>query len=301
MLKVAIFISGRIMNYKKCLRPLIDHLKNQNKYDIKLFLSINSEKIYQDVLSTFSDVLGLYEFKPFFYEKDWIDNRLKNDRKYMGSYNQLSCFYNDLNNFHLIEKYENEKNMNFDVICKLRSDIVFKNIRQISFWKDNENEIILNNIILACTIKAFGISPPFLSDAICFGNKKSMKIYCDTYNTIKKNDIKYNGLYNLTFEPYLNEHIYDFPICGIPEFNKNRSQIPPYTKEEYLYKFINNSRNIKRKDFNWGYYIIRQNFDNTRDYRPGNKEIINNVEWLWKEKWTGLVHSDFINSECSNI
>ena len=40
-MKIAIFISGRLLGYKEYLIPLLENL-NQ-RYNIKLFLSINSE------------------------------------------------------------------------------------------------------------------------------------------------------------------------------------------------------------------------------------------------------------------
>ena len=42
MLNIALFISGRLTGYKNCLLPLLHYLKE--KYNIVLFLSINSDK-----------------------------------------------------------------------------------------------------------------------------------------------------------------------------------------------------------------------------------------------------------------
>lgn len=281
MINLAIFISGRISNYNQCLLPILQHLKNQNIYNIKLFLSINANYEEQNVKNDLHDVLACYYAQPFFYEDDWIENRLKHNRKYMGSYNQLSCFFNDLNNFQQIEKYEKYNNIEFDIICKLRSDIIFRNLNQVIFHKDDKDSLILNNINLACPISAYQLSPPFISDAICFGNKKSMKLYCNTYTYIKEKDIEYKGLYNRTFEPYLNESLYDFPIYGIPEYKIGiNSENPPYTREQYLDKFINNSKKFLRKDYNWEYRISSANTSNSQIYRPNDNEYINNELYM---------------------
>ena len=68
MINLAIFISGRIKFYDKCLLEIINFLKSQNKYNIKLFLSINSDQICNEVIHCFKNEIGYYEFKPFFYE-----------------------------------------------------------------------------------------------------------------------------------------------------------------------------------------------------------------------------------------
>tara|TARA_Y200000002_G_scaffold182699_1_gene150745 strand:+ start:12321 stop:13226 length:906 start_codon:yes stop_codon:yes gene_type:complete len=301
MINLAIFISGRLNNYNTCLLPILQHLRKQNLYNMKVFLSINANSKEQNVINDLDDMIGYYYAEPFFYQEDWIKNRLKHNRKYMGSYNQLSCFYNDLNNFKQIEKYEIDNNIKFDVICKMRSDIIFYNINQVVFHKDVPNKLILNNINLESTISAYGLSPPFISDAICFGNKKSMELYCNTYNYIKERDIEYNGLYNHTFEPYLNESLYNFPIYGVPLYRINNPKKPPYTKEEYLDKFVNNSRKFVRKDYNWKYKIHRGNTSNSQLYRPNDNEYINDELYIWKQPWTGLVHHKYINETTSFI
>ena len=297
MLNLAIFISGRIKHYDKCLLPVINYLKNQNKYNIKIFLSINNDKIITEVIECFKSDLAYYEFKPFFYQEVWIVNRLKHNRKYLGNYNQLSCFYNDLNNFNLIEKYENNNNIKFDIICKLRSDIIFQNLNCIVFHKDNENELILNNINLACQIKAFGISPPLMSDAICFGNKKSMKLYCNTYNFIQNMDIKLDGLYNRTFEPYLNESLYNYLFYGDGIMNL-LPDISPISKEEFIAIFNHKYNDINtkfiRKDYDWKYGILRMD-DKIKDYISTKEIIINNNKFIWKQQWGGLVHHEYVN------
>jgi len=302
MISVVIFISGRIANYKQCLLPIIMFLKK--KYKVTLFLSINSLYEDKDVINCFRDVIGYYEFKPFFYDESWIKNRLVNNKKYLGSYNQLSCFYNDLNNFNLIEKYEKDNNIKFDVICKMRSDITFRNLNEVTFHKDDENLLILNNINLWCPIKPFGICPPLISDAICFGNKKSMELYCNTYNYIKEKDIEYKGVYNFTFEPYLNESLYDTSLYGISYYTRNLTEpspAPPYTREEYVNIFNNNKRGFKRINYDWKYKIIRDKLDKTEIYTPPTELNILDELYIWKKEWGGLIHHKYINATNLNV
>lgn len=308
MINLAIFISGRIKFYDKCLLKIINFLKSQNKYNIKLFLSINSDKVYNEVIQCFKDEIGYSEFKPFFYEEDWIENRLKNNRKFLGPYNQLSCFYNDLNNFNLIEKYEKDNNIEFDVLCRLRSDLIFNNLNEVNFHKDNPDDLILNNINLKCRINAFHLSPPLVSE-LCFGNKKSMKLHCNTYNFMKNMDVKLNGLYNRTFEPYLSESLYNCLIYG--DGLKNLiPDISPYTKEEFIdifnHKYTPTDKKFIRKDYNWKYILLQRQEDHKiYDYTPPKDKyiIINNEKYIWTDKnkphftrTQGFVNADYLNA-----
>lgn len=288
MLKIAFFISGRLTGYKECLLNILKYLKKN--YNILLFLSINS---LQDdtAINILKPCLGYYEFKPFFYEKDWIDNRLKHGRNFLGPFNQLSMFYNDLNNFNLIEKYENDNNIKFDVICKIRPDMCFYNINQFVFIKDNDDNIILNNVNLQCTIRMFGNSPPLISDACCFGNKKSMKIYCDTYNWIKKKDIELEGFYDRTFESYLNENLFEF-FYDNPFYNPDKRQL---SYKEYENIMFNNSRNIKFRYLDWKYDLLKLDIRRNNDTvnQPVNGIKINETYYIWSSKIGGLINKDF--------
>jgi hypothetical protein len=254
MLYIALFISGRLLCYKEHLIPLLNYLIT--KYEIKLFLSINSDQD-NEAIKILRNLLGYYEFKRFFYEDDWIENRLKNNIKYMGSYNQLSMFYNDLNNFNLIEKYEKDKSRKFDLICKIRPDMTFINLNDLVFTKDEEDEC-------------------------CFGNKKSMKIYCNTYNWVKENDIELKGLYNNTFEPYLNDNLFGHVFYN--PFNKN----PQLTYKELEDLMVNNKRNLLIKYLPWKYDLSLFRRECDKSNQPVEGRIINGKQYIWQELCCGL-------------
>jgi len=279
MLNIALFISGRLTCYESNLIPLLRHLSQ--KYNIKLFLSINSKEDIR-ALDALNDVLGYYEFKSFFYDEDWIRNRLDNNKKYIGPYNQLSMFYNDLNNFNLIDKYERDKNMHFDVICKIRPDMIFNNVNELIFVKDDETSLILHNVELENTIRYYGISPPLVSDAFCFGNKKSMQIYCNTYNWIKEKDIELKGNYNATFEPYLNDSLFECVLIN--------AQL---TYEEYVDIMFNNKRGLNIEYLPWKYSLSNERHIFDSSNQPVEGRIINGQEYVWKNEWSGLIHKDY--------
>ena len=286
MLNVALFISGRTTCYNNCLVPLLLNLKK--RYNITLFLSINSEEQIK-VIDELKDILGYYEFKKFFYEDDWVENRLLNNKKFLGPYNQLSMFYNDLNNFNLIDKYEKNNNIKFDIICKIRADMIFNNLNQIHFTKDNDDSLILHNVMLENPIRWFGDSPLLVSDACCFGNKRSMEIYCSTYKWIKEKDIELKGHYNRTFEPYLNENLFEFL------FDNPFTQDNKLTYIEYENIMFKNKRGLKIEYLPWIYSLSSERRIVDETNQPLEGKTIKNQQYVWHKIWGGLVHKDFIN------
>ncbi len=271
MLNVALFISGRTLGYKDCLIPILKTLKT--KYNIYLFLSINSE-IEQEAIDLLQP--AKYYFKKFFYDQDWIDNRVKNNRSYLGCYNPLSMFFNDHNNYLLIDDYEKENNIKFDIIGKIRPDMTFNNKEEIIFIKDDEDKLILRDVLPECPIKWYGNSPYLVSDTFCYGNKKSMKVYCNTYNWIKEKDVELKGEYDRFFESWLNENIF-----GCLFYNPtNKSQIFSYS--ECKDKMENNANNIKYITYNWKYNLLPQSIRSSINHlNQPDEHMINDQIYKW--------------------
>ena len=126
-----------------------------------------------------------------------------------------------------------------------------------------------------------------------------MALYCNTYNYIKEKDIEYKGTYNFTFEPYLNESLYNTSLYGINYYSRDLMKPEPdspYNKKEF--EEIFNKRGLNRKEYDWKYEIIRFKYDNTSVYTPPNEVKINNELYLWKTGihcWGGLIHNKHIN------
>jgi hypothetical protein len=274
MLKIALFISGRITCYEEYLLPLLEYLTK--KYEIRFFCSINSnynEKYVNDLKKYLANV----NFEKFIYSEEWISNRILNKKTFLGPFNQLSMFYNDLKCFTMIEKYQQDNNMEFDIICKIRPDMKFNNLFDINFIKDEKNSLIINSCIPSCPIYWFGNenTPLLVCDAFAYGNFKSMKIYCDTYNWIIEQDKILLGTYDRTFEPYLNESI--LRCC----FDTYKQQIN--TTEKIIDKIVNNPLGIKIRYFNCPY----KHSDKRRMVDNINRPIeikIGNTIWKWSDK-----------------
>jgi len=247
---LAIFISGRLLYYNECLYPIINNL--YQKYNVYLFFSINTfsldinnqkstsiEFIINDLKKKFGESFCECSFEEYKLPKYIVDKYIENNINTFG-YNVFSCFYNDRKNFRLIEEYEINNNINFDIICKIRSDLILYN--DIDFIIDNKDDLIIHNKHMM-EIRYWGHfyndTPLMISDAFAYGNKKSMKIYCSTYDWILKNNL--NGLYFQTFEIALTDSIlqHKFYECiGGEEY-------PLLTKEEIIDRYINNPYKVK--------------------------------------------------------
>jgi hypothetical protein len=247
MLKIALFISGRLLGFKDCLLPFINNIKN--RYNIYLFFSINTfsldktenlKSVISDLKNAFGENIGDIYFEEYKFPKSYVENRTNNNVN-VFSYNCLSCFYNDKKNLELIENFEKKNNIIFDIICKTRSDIYFMN--KFDFIVDKKNDLIIRNKHMD-DIRFWGHiykdTPLMISDAFAYGNKISMNYYCSTYDWILKNDLLLKGKYTQGFEIYLTDSILQHVFYNIP----GGEDKPLLDKREILNKYINNPNNI---------------------------------------------------------
>jgi hypothetical protein len=235
-MNVAIFISGRLLGYKEFLIPTLEKLKD--KYNIKLFLSINSDIDYE-ACQLLNEYKGEFYFKPYKMPLSYVLNRISNNINTF-QYNQLSMFFNDYNNFLLIDKYEKDNNISFDIICKLRADI--KVISALNFIKDDilTKKIRFKHI---CQLKHWGHlyhnTPEMISDAFAYGNKISMQKYTNVYFFTLQADIEKKGTYTQPPEVALTDGILKTIMYNIP----GGGYKPQFTEQEIIN--IYNSTNIE--------------------------------------------------------
>lgn len=245
MRNIAIFISGRMLGYKENLIPFIKSLKS--KYNIKLFFSINIFSfenintniplIIQELQTEFGDILAYHNFEKYKLPRSFVENRLQHNMNNFN-YNCLSCFYNDKKNMEMIEEYENNNAIKFDVICKTRTELGFKS--NVDFIFNNDEDLIIHNKHM-CDIRYWGHihhnTPKMISDAFAYGNKSSMKIYCKTYDWVLQNDLLH--IYSQTFEIYLTDSILQYI------FYKHPNGDEPLSYVEIMDKYENNPHHIK--------------------------------------------------------
>ena len=79
-----------------------------------------------------------------------------------------------------------------------------------------------------------------ISDAFAYGNKKSMKHYCETYDWILKNDLLLKGQYTQAFETYLTDSLLQHVCYNVP----GGGSIPLLTREQIINNYVNNPKGI---------------------------------------------------------
>jgi hypothetical protein len=254
MLKVALFISGRITCYEENLIPILNKLNNN--YEIHLFISINGvkdgyhleaeEKLAKWLKKSYYEI---YKIPENFIENKHPETLFQIVDGQKQPYTNLSCFYNDLQNFNLIDNYEKENNFKYDVLCKLRSDLIFKNINDIHFITE-ENKI-LHSCIPPGEIYIYGWKhiPMCISDAFAYGNKETMSVYTNTYNYILEQNKEREGNYRINYEPCVTENLINFCILDTQD------------AELINNKFRQNSNNIQIQYFSCPYNLDKRRRD----------------------------------------
>jgi len=226
-MNIALFISGRI----KCYKELNNFLQVLGKkYNIKLFASINkysldNEKDEEEFKEFYKNIIGDTYFDYFKIEKDVYEFANKNNNLFLFKrYNEQSCFWNDNKNFKMIEKYQKDNNIKFDIISKIRSEMEISNL-DYNFIKDNEKDLIIRNKHI-CDIRYWGHIfkkiPILCSDAFAYGNYKSMEIYCNAYKFWKKEFFISNANYSPIFETLLTDSLLNYPCSKYKIMEKNK-------------------------------------------------------------------------------
>ena len=192
MKQLAICISGSLRSLEYCIDNFINNVYEPNKenFNITLFYflpdDINSKKI--DLLNKLNPVIKI--------EKDiehpnlnilWIGTVVvsRDNVSTGGIKGYIQQLYGIEQSFIMVEDYEIENNIEFNVILRCRSDVIFTEPVYI-------NKYDLNNIIVPSFIGDRGHG---INDRFAFGNRNIMKVYMNMYSNIykiTKNKIKLN-------------------------------------------------------------------------------------------------------------
>jgi len=178
---IAIFYSGRIKGFQ---HKKNSHIKQNKLYKPIIFLSLN-QKEEDDISKEFRNTFNIPDDRVNYEEtktpKEIFNFTKRNETSYENCYSQ---FYHNKKCLELIEKYQKDNNMIFDVIIKQRCDIDTNDIIPIGIPEDNTIYIPEGEDHLG------------INDRVAYGNYNSMKKYCDTVNNIidmcKNQDIIYN-------------------------------------------------------------------------------------------------------------
>jgi len=226
-MRVAVLISGRLKCYQTCLIPLLE----EASYDVDLFCSVNDiESEYYDIVrKNLSPWLkGLY-IKPFLFSKRFTEVfvNINTNLPEPKPYNPMSMFFNDRNAFDMATKYADDNGFEYDAYMKYRSDIITSSLPTI----DSSEEYEIKSVVPWCNHTAplvtrdpigYGEVVPWVSDAIVYGNRNSMRAYTETYNFCMEMLELFEGRYPCNFEPSVTQNAYD-KMLNIKYFNN------PYT------------------------------------------------------------------------
>ena len=215
-MKIALLISGRSARYEVCL---LETLKNTS-YDVDVFMSINDEecKYYEIMRKKLSKWLkGLY-INPYNVPDDFENFSPNTLNQKIGErivpLNVLSMYYNDYNAFNMALKYADDNYFEYDCYMKFRSDIISYDFPPVI--KNDEYKIFsvvplvqITSPLVDIVRKNFKGNTLWVSDAIVYGNRKSMKSYCDTYNFTMEMNREFDNNYPIHFETCITQNVYD--------------------------------------------------------------------------------------------
>jgi len=254
-MRIAILISGRICRYEVCLLPILE----KEKYEIDLFVSVNDEfcDYYDEMKKELSPWLkGLY-VKPYKFPDGFENNHIRSlrqviDGKYLP-FNTMSMFFNDMTAFNMATQYADDNNFEYDAYMKYRSDIIVDNFPDII--KTDEIKIFsskkdMTEALIDRKNKTFIHHVPIICDAVAYGNRKTMSVYCNTYNFVLEVNNEWDGNYPINFEQCVTHQIYDKEI-SIDRF-------------EYFYMLDRNRRLFDKYE---SYHNLGNGIGGDKEYR----------------------------------
>ena len=208
-MKIAVLISGRAARYEVCLI----HALKKRKYDYDLFISVNDNpcKYYDVMKDKLSPWLKGLEISPYNIPKGFKNSHKDSVTQYVNgefvAQNVMSMYYNDMKAFNMATNYADDNGFEYDAYLKYRSDLMVNDMPDIK----NTDELKIYSAVPSCdfTRKTIdGIEVPIVSDAIAYGNRKSIECYTNTYNFVLDMNEKFDGDYMLHFETCITQNVY---------------------------------------------------------------------------------------------
>jgi hypothetical protein len=171
--------------------------------------------------------------------------------------NQLSMYWNDRNAFRMACEYETANQIQYDCFMRFRADIIHTQLP--SLQPIHKDELKLYSIYPLCMFDSFGIHKrQIISSDWVWGNRKTMEIYCNTYDYVLKKNEEQNGSYIFHFE---SNHTDCMVEHGVPI--------------EYVHIQYNVDKHRKVFDANWKRNAQGVYEDSRRIHINGAHEYIN--------------------------
>lgn len=204
--------------------------------------------------------------------------------------NEIVKYHNDFNKINLPSFTEQEQNMLFGIIAKMRTNPISENIKLtrqelLSFSTENLTNKALGDLLLTLRDKFFKADFTILIEDV--GKERIGKEIVNIFQSFKlwypKNDIRYNHLQSLElqvnprFTYLINELTANFTRFELAEFIAISGK---YTKT--LYRLLKQFRNTGYRKFEWDEFLrimnIPQNYQmrdiEKRILKPAIKELI---------------------------
>jgi hypothetical protein len=198
-MRIAVIISGRATRYNECLLPILE----KTHYDVDLYVSINDSPCqYYEVMKNklLKWLKGVY-ISPYIipegFENEFIDDD-KHCYQYINNKwvprNQLSMYWNDRNAFSMATAYADNNGFEYDAYMRFRADIFNTSFPDIDIIE--KDKLVLYSIYPQCIFESYGIyKRSIISSDWVWGNRKTMAVYCNTYDYVlelnKTMDYKY--------------------------------------------------------------------------------------------------------------
>lgn len=250
-MRIALLISGRATSYEKCLLPI---LEQEDEIVVDLFMAINNTECeYFEVMrGRLKKWLVYCDVKEFEYPKETVwENTLTDKYQKVGDkfipYNALSMFYHDNKAFKEATKYADENGFEYDYYMKYRSDINDSKLPRINNMEDD---------IVYCAkplyvFKSRGIhKQDWVSDAIAFGRRGPMSVYCNTYDFVINKNKELNNKYYIAYEDSLTDCLLE---NGVNYKYENIPYALDYNRrmfDKHLTYRHNNGKGVIQKDLN---------------------------------------------------
>lgn len=263
-MKIAMFLTGRIT----CYENNVNLIKYITKHNIDVFASVNDPTVDYKFLY-------LYNVKKYNFERYKIGTEqyemVKKHAETRYPEHILSSYYNKMKCMEMLEEYEIERDVKYDIILCFRADILFENDDNLMHFNIEDYFVGDLDIHIPDCNDAKGIN-----DMIAYGKKPGMKLYCNLYKSI-----------------------FDY-------YEKNKIE----QAEQLLKLHLNMSKlNIVRYNFNYKLdpgrhaMVIKNKFHlkiNYVDFQGGETILCETIDRIFLEH-DGEIIVMYITSACRNI
>lgn len=217
-MRIAIIITGRIALYELGLL----HTLNTTPHHIDLFISLNGEECdYYDIMrDTLKPWIKFCNVQKFTLSKEFCEllkpyswpntSHCRVVDGYFVPYNVMSMYYNEKLAMFEAKKFADHNYFEYDCYFKYRSDLLGVTLPENLPLSTDPNELKIFSPIPNMSFVTHGKHKrQTICGAWAWGNRKSMDIYCNTYDYVIDRTNELNGEFFISFECSLVDNLVD--------------------------------------------------------------------------------------------